>query len=399
MTPGPDAGTLDVDRLRADTPGVAERVHLDNAGAAPPPAVVLDRVVDHLTLESRIGGYAAAEAAADELADFYASLARLVGGEPEEIAYVENATRAFDMAFYAVPFRSGDRILTAEAEYPSNVLAYLQTARRLGVTVEVVPSAADGALDVAALEQMIDARVRLIAVTHVPTHGGLVNPAAEVGAVARRHGVLYLLDACQSVGQMPIDVAAIGCDMLAATGRKYLRGPRGTGFLWVRRERLGELEPPFLDQRAAAWTGPESYVLRDDAKRFENWESFVAGRLGLAAAADYALAVGIERMWPRIRALAERLRRELRGLDGVVVRDKGPELCGIVTFTKADEDAAALVARLRRAGINTSVTEGPAHFDRHRRSYGPAVRASVHAYNTEDELDRLVRAVAEGAGA
>ncbi|MFP4359902.1 MAG: aminotransferase class V-fold PLP-dependent enzyme [Alphaproteobacteria bacterium] len=398
MTPPTDEA-LDVRGLRAATPGCAERVHLNNAGAALPPAVVHRTVVEHLELESRIGGYEAADAKADELAGLYASLARLVGGAADEIAFVENATRAFDMAFYAVPFRPGDRILTAEAEYPSNVLAYLQTARRFGLSVEVVPSDARGGLDVAALTRMIDDRVRLIAVTHVPTHGGLVNPAAEIGAVARRFGVLYLLDACQSVGQMPVDVAAIGCDMLAATGRKYLRGPRGTGFLWVRRERLGELEPPLVDQRAARWTGPHSYVLRDDAKRFETWESYVAGRLGLKAAADDAMAIGIARMWPRIRRLAAELRRALAAVDGVVVRDRGPELAGIVTFTKADEDAGALAARLRRDGINTAVTDGPAHFDRHRRTYGAAVRASVHAYNTEAELERLVRAVAEGAGA
>ena len=388
---------LDVEALRRDTPGVAARAHLNNAGAALPPTVVHDTVVGHLELERRIGGYEAEAAAEAELSAFYAAVAGLIGGDPDEVAYVENATRAFDMAFYAVPLAPGDRILTAEAEYPSNVLAYLQRARRDGAVVEVVPSDAQGGLDPAALERMIDDRVKLIAVTHVPTHGGLVNPAEEIGAVARRHGILYLLDACQSVGQLPIDVAAIGCDMLAATGRKYLRGPRGTGFLWVRRARLDALEPPFVDQHAATWTGPQSWALRGDAKRFENWESYVAGRLGLAAAVDYARAIGVERMWPRIRALADHLRAGLAEVHGVVVRDRGPELGGIVTFTKADETAAALVARLRRAGVNTSLADGPAHFDRHRRRFGPVVRASVHAYNTEDELDRLVRTVAEGA--
>lgn len=385
---------LDVAALRADTPGVAERAHFNNAGAALPPEPVLRTVTDHLLREARLGGYEAADAAEEALAGFYSSIARLIGARPDEIAYVENATRAFDMAFYAVPFRPGDRILTAEAEYPSNVLAYLQMAKRRGVSVEVVPSDDAGGLDVDALERMIDARVKLVAITHVPTHGGLVNPAEAVGAVTRRHGILYLLDACQSVGQLPLDVEAIGCDLLAATGRKYLRGPRGTGFLYVRGARLAELEPPFVDQRAAAWSAPDAYTLRADAKRFENWESFVAGRLGLKAAVDYALDVGVARMWPRIHALAATLRAALADVDGVVVRDHGPELCGIVTFTKADEDAAALAARLRRSGINTSVTDGPAHFDRHRRRYGPAVRASVHAYNTEAEVDRLVRAVA-----
>jgi len=266
-------------------------------------------------------------------------------------------------------------------------------AKRRGVSVEAVPSDAEGGFDVAALERMIDERVRLVAVSHLPTHGGLVNPAAAIGEVTRRHGILYLLDACQSVGQMPIDVDAIGCDMLAATGRKYLRGPRGTGFLYVRRSRLAELEPPFIDQHAAHWTGADRYELRADAKRFENWESYVAGRLGLKAAVDYALEIDVARMWPRIRDLAARLRGELAGVPGVVVRDQGPELSGIVTFTREDQPAAALSARLRARGINTSVTDGPAHLDRHRRTYGPAVRASIHAYNTENELDRLIEAV------
>ncbi|NBB70141.1 MAG: aminotransferase class V-fold PLP-dependent enzyme [Alphaproteobacteria bacterium] len=390
------AAAPDVERLRADTPGCAERVHLNNAGAALPPAVVHATVTAHLERECRVGGYEAAAEAAERLDRFYPSIADLIGGGPDEIAYVENATRAFDMAFYAVPFREGDRILTAEAEYPSNALAYLQVARRTGAVVEVVPSDRAGGLDVAALERMIDDRVKLIALNHVPTHGGLVNPAAEIGAVARRHGILYLLDACQSVGQIPLDVEAIGCDMLAATGRKYLRGPRGTGFLWVRRARLAELEPPFVDQHAATWVTADDFALREDARRFENWEFYVAGKLGLAAAADYACAVDVAAMWPRIRDLAARLRRELTAVAGVVVRDQGPELCGIVSFTKADEDAADLSARLRTRSINTSVADGPAHFDRHRRTYGAAVRASVHAYNTEDELAQLVGAVADG---
>jgi len=391
-----DAARLDVAALRADTPGVASRVHLDNAGSAPPPAPVHAAVVGHLERECHLGGYAAAAEAAADLEGFYPALARLLGARPEEIAFVENATRAFDMAFYAIPFVPGDRILTSEAEYPSNALAYLQVARRTGARVEVVPSDAAGGIDVDALDRMVDDRVRLIALTHLPTYGGLINPAAEVGAVARRHGILYLLDACQSAGQLPLDVEAIGCDMLAGTGRKYLRGPRGTGFLYVRRERLGELDPPLIDQHAARWLGADSYELRPDARRFENWECYVAGKLGLAAAAHYATTIDVARMWPRIRALAAELRARLRALDGITVRDHGPELSGIVTFSSEHEAAGDVASRLQRAGINTAVSDGPAHFDRHRRAYGPVVRASVHAFNTEDELDRLVRAIAEG---
>ncbi|MGH6960512.1 MAG: aminotransferase class V-fold PLP-dependent enzyme, partial [Dongiaceae bacterium] len=284
--------SIDLERARRDTPAVASIVHFNNAGAALPPAQVLAVQLEHLQLEAAIGGYEAADEAGERLERVYDSIAQLIGARRDEIALVENATVGWDMAFYAVPLAPGDRILTARAEYASNYMAFLQAARRTGAVVDVVPSDANGELDVAALERMIDARVKLIAITHVPTNGGLVNPAEAVGRVARRHGIPFLLDACQSVGQLPVNVAGIGCYMLSATGRKYLRGPRGTGFLYVRREILDRLDPPFVDLRSATWVAPDRFELRPDARRFENWESNVAGQLGLGTAVDYALGWG-----------------------------------------------------------------------------------------------------------
>ena len=386
---------IDVERARRETPGCEERIHLNNAGAALQPAPVLEAVLGHLRLETQLGGYEAEDAAAVALARVYDSAASLVGAKRGELAVIENATRAWDMAFYSIPFSPGDRILTAEAEYASNYIAYLQVARRTGAVVEPVASDETGALSVEALREAMDERVRLISITHVPTNGGLVNPAEEVGAVAREAGCLYLLDACQSVGQLPVDVEAIGCDFLSATSRKFLRGPRGCGFLYVRAGRLDELEPPFLDLHAADWAAPDRYEVRPDARRFENWESNVAAKLGMGAAIDYALAWGIDEIRERVAALADGLRGRLAAIPGVTVRDLGRVRCGIVSFTIDGVDPAAAQAALRAQGINVSVAVQPhTLLDMSARRLERMLRASVHYYNTEDELDRAYATIA-----
>ncbi|HUI17950.1 MAG TPA: aminotransferase class V-fold PLP-dependent enzyme [Alphaproteobacteria bacterium] len=392
--------TIDLARARRETPGTAEVIHLNNAGAALMPRPVIKALVDHIELESRIGGYEAAEREYQRVERTYDSLARLLNCAREEIAVVENATRAWDMAFYALPFRPGDRILTAVAEYASNVISFLQVAEHTGVSVEVVPNDESGQLSLAALERMMDARVKLIAVTHVPTNGGLVNPAAAIGRIARAAGVPFLLDACQSAGQMPLDVAALGCDMLSATGRKYLRGPRGIGFLYVRKGLLERLTPPFLDLHAARWTAPDRYELRPDARRFENWEANIAAKLALAAAVDYALAWGLEAIYARIRLLADGLRVALARIPGVVVRDLGRERCGIVTFTLAGLSPDEIKAQLALRAINVTVsTRFSTRFDMEARGLEALVRASVHYYNSETELEHflsVITALAKG---
>ena len=387
--------TLDIARLREETPGCANVAHLNNAGSSLPPAAVVDAVVDHLRREAEIGGYEAAAERRDRLEHTYHAVARLIGAAPGEIAVIENATRAWDMAFYAFRFAPGDRILTGRAEYASNWIALRQVAERTGASIEIVPDDEHGQLDVAALERLLDERVKLVSLVHVPTQGGLVNPAAAVGRVTRSAGVPFLLDACQSIGQLPLDVRAIGCDILSATGRKFLRGPRGTGLLYVREDLIERLEPPFLDMHAAEWQPDGSYAVRPDARRFENWETYVAGKVGLGVAADYALEIGLDPIWERVHALAARLRAGLADVPGVTVADRGEVLGAIVTFTVEGKTADGVRRALAADRINVSVTEASAaRLDLDPRGIAELVRSSVHYYNTDEEVDRLVGCVA-----
>jgi len=393
---------IDVAKARAETSGCEGVVHLNNAGSSLMPDVVLQTVIEHLELEARIGGYEAAASEHDRVEATYDSVARLLGCSRGEVAIVENATRAWDMAFYslAASFAPGDRILTCRSEYSSNYISFLQVARRTGVEIVPVPDDESGQIDLAALARAIDRRAKLIAISHIPTQGGLVQPAAAIGRLARQAGIPYLLDACQSVGQMPVDVEVIGCDFLSATGRKYLRGPRGTGFLYARRSACDALEPVFLDNHAARWTGADRYEVVPDALRFENWEKPYAAILGLAAAIAEANALGLPAIWQRIHALGEALRTRLADLPGVAVRDLGRQRCGIVTFTVAGADHTSLRNHLRRNAINVSVSSVfTARIDFESRGLKDVMRASVHIYNTEEELDRFVVALQEARGA
>lgn len=386
--------TFDIETARRDTPGCAHVAHFNNAGAALMPMQVRNVLVGHINREMVAGGYESAHEASDRIQAVYTSIAKLIHASSDEIALMTSASHAWVQAFYGIPFQAGDKILTSRAEYAANYIAFLQTAKRTGVEIVVIPSDDYGQLDIAALENLIDERVKLIAITHVPTNGGLINPAEAVGKIARQHGILYLLDACQSVGQMPIDVTAIGCDILSATGRKYLRAPRGTGFLYVKRDVIPQLEPPTLDLHSAEWTSVDDYEMATSGRRFEKWESSIASRLGLGAAVDYALAWGLDVTWERIQSLAGELREKLSRIHDITVTDIGSHQCGIVTFRVAGHDEHDIKAQLAEQHINVTVSQvGSTRLDMEARGLEKVVRASVHYYNTSEEIDQLCNAL------
>lgn len=389
---------MNIERLRAETPGCANVIHLNNAGAGLMPRPVLDAVTGHLQREAEIGGYEARVEAEARLEAVYDSIASLLNAHRAEIAIVDNATRAFDLAFQSLPLRDGDVILTTTVDYPSNYLAYLCRRREIEIEVRIVPEAATGEVSLDALAHMLrDPRVRVLSLTHVPTQSGLLQPAETAGSLAREAGCWFLLDATQTVGQIPIDVQQVGCDVLAATGRKFLRGPRATGFLYVRGDRLPEMHPSVVDVHSATWTGPNSYDIAPTARRFEIWEQYFAGNLGLGVAVDYALAIGIDQIWKRVQPMAATLRRRLSDIPGLTIQDRGVEQCAIVSFTLDGHDPTTirdyLAGHTPRINVSTSSINS-ARLDFPRRGLTQTVRASVHYYNIDAELDALVDAVA-----
>lgn len=384
---------IDIETVRADTPGCNEVVHLNNAGAALSPKAVLTASIDYLETEARLGGYEAATSRANDLDRVYEAGASLLGCRADELAFMTSATYAWMNALSVIPLGPGDRVLATTAEYVSNAFGLMRLRDR-GVEVELIPDDGEGRTDVEALEAMLDERVKLVVATHIPTGGGSINPVVEIGRAAKAAGALYLLDATQSVGMLTLDVDEIGCDFLALTGRKYLRGPRGTGLLYVRSTLSNLLDPPFLDGRSARWTSDWSYEVVDGARRFETFEVSMAAKVGLGVAIDYALDLGLDAITKRIQDLGDSLRRRLDATPFVhVVEASGPQ-SGIVPFSLQSRTSEAVVASLRAWGINTSLIEPlPAAFDPAGRNTKTLVRASVHYYNTEEELDDLVAAL------
>ncbi len=386
---------IDIDAVRDDCPASKKIIHFNNAGCALAPAQVTNAVIDFLRLEQEIGGYEAAERQANQINRFYSSFASLLNCDAAEIAYVENATRAWQIAFHALALESGDHVITGDMEYASNYLDLLHYSRQRGIEISVIPASDEGLIDLNQLTESIKPNTRLICLTHVASQRGDVQPAQEVGRIAREHGLLYLLDACQSAGQIKLDVEEIGCDFLCGTGRKYLRGPRGTGFLYVKQALLQELQPTMIDLHSANWLAKDDYKLQDDATRFENWERYVAGCIGLAVASDYALNLGMENIEQRVGKLARQLHDSLLSVPGIRVLERSSQLSGIVTFYKEDEDAATLRKRLLLENINTSVSRlGNAQLDLPESAGVDINRASVHYYNTEEEIERFSTIVA-----
>jgi selenocysteine lyase/cysteine desulfurase len=381
---------------RADTPGCAHRNHLNNAGAGLMPHPVVHAITGHVRLEAEIGGYEAADACADEIRDGYSALADIVGARPRNIAVVANATAGFTQALSSFDFAPGDVIVTTRCDYTSNQIQYLALAKRLGVEIAHADDLPEGGVDAQSVRELIARRrPRLVAVSWIPTNSGLVQDVEAVGAECEEAGVPYVVDACQAVGQIAIDATRLRCDYLSATARKFMRGPRGIGFMYASDRALERGDHPlFVDMRGARWVAAGAYEVDATARRYEDWEFPYALVLGQAAAARYALDVGIDVAQERSWALAARLRSALGTIPGVRVLDRGVTRCAIVTMTAAGRHADTIVRALKDRGINTvSSLREFGIYDFEAKGVETAVRLSPHYYNTEAEVDEAVVAL------
>jgi selenocysteine lyase/cysteine desulfurase len=377
----------EVKQLRAETKGTNNRIHFNNAGSSLPPDVVVDTVINYLKEEAVYGGYETEYKYKDQLENTYTSIARLINADRKEVAVLENASVAWGLAFNGIDFKRGDVIITSEMEYVTNLIGFLNVKKTKGVEIKLIPNDEQGNFLLAKLEEAISPQTKLIAITHIPSTGGNILPISEIGKIARRHNILYLVDACQSVGQMPINVKEIDCDILSVTGRKYLRAPRGTGFLYVRKEIQDKLKILLMDGFTVEWVSLDDYKIRGDARRFELYEKSRALTLGLGSAIDYALNIGLDRIWQRVQQLANTMRQQLAGIDGITVHDMGDEKCGIVTFSVKGMDSERVKRMLAEKQINVSVGLAKSTlFYMSKMQLDTVVRASVHYYNTDDEI-------------
>ncbi len=384
----------EIQRFRSETKGTSEWIHFNNAGASLPPDEVVETVIHYLNEEAAQGGYELEYKYREQLENVYQLIARLIHAEKDEVAIVENASMAWGLAFNGIEFKKGDVIITSEMEYVTNLLGFLSAEQTHGIQLKVIPNDAEGNFSLQALEEAITAQTRLIAITHIASTAGAVVPVSEIGKIARKHNILYLVDGCQTVGQLPVNVKEIGCDILSATGRKYLRGPRGTGFLYVRKEIQDSLKILFMDGHTAQLKNENAFEIRNDARRFELFEKNRALTLGLGKAIEYALDIGVGRIWQRIQFLATVMRRQLEAIEGISVHDNGEQKCGIVTFSVHGVGSSHVKSELAEKKIHVSVGLAKSTLIyMNRNGLSTVVRASIHYYNTEEEINGMCEAL------
>lgn len=391
----------EITRYRNETTGTRNKIHLNNAGAGLMPDIVTHAMIDYLKLESEIGGYEAAAFRKKTIDDFYKQTALLLNCKPSNVAFTSSATDSYSRALSSIPFKKDDAILADKDNFVSNQIQFLSLQNRFGVRIIHIENAKTGGVDIDDLKQKLEKyQPRLLTITHIPTNSGLVQPVDDIAKVLNEYHAVnpktwYILDACQSAGQIKLDVKKLACDFLSMTGRKYLRGPRGTGILFISNEALSQgLEPLFIDMRGAEWIEKSEYKQQADAKRFEDWEFAYATVVGTRAAIEYCLNIGEDKIRKQVRLLADFTRQKLSELDEVTVLDRGLEKGGLVTFHIKGQEPKNILDQLSKQNINVVASYrayGLLDFD--EKGVQWALRASPHYYNTPVEIEYFIDAL------
>ncbi|MDO6435706.1 aminotransferase class V-fold PLP-dependent enzyme [Flavitalea sp. BT771] len=387
---------MNISEIRKETPGCDFITHLNNAGAALMPRIVADAIRNYISEEEKYGGYETADKKSAEIEQFYDYASSLLHCKSHNIAFTTNATDSYNKALSSIPFKQNDIILTTTNDYPSNIIAFLSLQKRFGVRVILIRNTDTGEIDLEDLESKLKKHSpRLLSITHVPTSSGLVQPVERIGDVVKKHDCIYLLDACQSLGQMDINAASTGADFISGTFRKFLRGPRGAGLLYVSDKVLDKgLEPLFPDLHGADWVDTNHYKTRMGAKRFEYWEMAYALMMGSSQSLAYLFSLGIHNIEQRNKMLLHKLRTGLADIPSVKLLDRGQHRCSIVTFQLKGLPEHSAKQYFRDKGINVYTTpKSAAIIDFGEKGIDWAVRVSPHYYNTESEIDTLLEAV------
>ncbi len=387
---------MNLEKIRRDTPGCHDKIFFNSAGASLMPSFVVETIKGYFEQEEQLGGYKVQDLQVTIINEFYEEVAKLLNCLPRNIAFANSATDAYAKAISSIAFKAGDTVLTTDDDYVSNYIAFISLKNRFGINILRSGNLENGDLDLEHFEAQIqEHQPKLVAVTHVPTNSGKIQDVVGVGKLCKKYDILYLLDACQSVGQMPVDVEEIGCDFLSVTGRKFLRGPRGTGFLYASDRMLEEgYMPLFADAGGADWIAAEQYRPHKEAKRFQLWENSYAILLGLKEAVKYLNDLGVQNVFDYNQTLLKQLTKGLQSIPGIKTYDEGSRRSNIITFRKGNLQQRQIKSKLDEAGIYYSVSGiNYALIDYQKKGVDWTIRFSPHYFNTVEEINRALTIV------
>lgn len=392
---------IDTTKVRADTPGCTHKIFLNSAGSSLMTKGAVQIMHSYLDKEMILGGYQTVPFFQHEIDAFYLHASALLHTSPGNIAFTFNATDAYAKAVSSITFKPGDYILTTEDDYVSNYILFFSLQKRFGLQMVRSNTLPSGDINMFDLEtKMLKYRPVLVSVTHIPSNSGKIQDVEKIGHLCDKYDIWYIVDACQSVGQMDIDVNKIKCDFLSATGRKFLRGPRGTGFLYVSDKALAAcLEPLLIDMRGATWETENNYMPSGSATRFELWEANYANILGLSEAIRYAMSIGLKNIRAYNLELCQLLKEQLQIIPDIKITEEGSQTASIVTFTSDTKTLDEYKNTLDMANISYSV--GYRHFaliDFNKKNVDWVIRFSPHYFNTTDEILQVVEILRKKMG-